>query len=220
VAFLAALIITVSSLAAKEERARMPSDSRQDGAVTLTCQPTREGDTLVFSYQVTNGGKADIYVMDAVAEWDADANKAHVNPNSAVIALGSDGFAHILKGIAPLPPGRSVAVRVIPLAAKLPPGGTLDRRLVVGQPLHETDPYHPDLPVRQYRQREIAGIVLVVQYLPATAEGFAAVPSDVAPGLYRVMAKDTVGQAVPVSCRLPSRGLTILQRTDDFPRPN
>jgi hypothetical protein len=33
------------------------------------------------------------------------------------------------------------------------------------------------------------------------------------------MAQDTVGQVASVSCRYPSRGLTILQRTDDFPRP-
>jgi hypothetical protein len=219
VVFLAALTIIVSSLAATGERAKMPSDTRQDGAVTLTCQPLREGDTLVFPYQITNGGRADIYVMDAVAEWDADANKVHLNTNSVVIAQASDGFAHIMKGIAPLPPGRSVAVRVIPLAAKVSPGGTLERRLEVGLPLHETDPYHPDLPVRQYRQREIAGIVLTVQYLSAAVVGFAAVPSDVAPGLFRVMAQDTVGQVAPASCRYPSRGLTILQRTDDFPRP-
>jgi len=198
----------------------MPSDNPQTALVSLHCQPTRDGDALVFPYQISNGSRVDIYVMDAVPEWDADAGKAHIDANGVTIAMAADGFAHILKGIAPLPPGRSVAVRIIPLAAKVPPGGTLERRLVVGLPLHETGPYHPDLPIRQYRQREIAGIVLTVQFLPSSAEGFGAAPADIAPGLFRVMAQNTVGSVVSVSCRFPSRGLTILQRSDDFPRPD
>ena len=198
----------------------MPSDTTPDGAVkTLTCQPLREGDTLVFPYQIANGGRADIYVMDAVAEWDADTSKVHLNTNSVVIAQASDGFAHIMKGIAPLPADRSVAVRVIPLAGEGTAGGTLERRLEVGLPLHKTDPYHPDLPV----DANIASGRLPGSCSPSsTVRGGG--------GVCRCASRCRAGPVprdgrrhrravVPVSCRYPSRGLTILQRTDDFPRP-
>jgi hypothetical protein len=187
--------------------------------VTLDCRPTREGDTLVFPYTITNMSGGDIYVLDALPEMDPATGQARVNLNSAVIARGEDGFTHILRGIAPLPPDRTVSVRIIPLATRLPAGSTLDRRLTIGLPMHETGPYHPDLPIDKYRQRDIRGVVLTAHYLAASVEGFGAVPVDFAPGLFRVFAQNTVGQTSSVSCQLPARGLSILVRTDDFPRP-
>ncbi|MFO1158071.1 MAG: hypothetical protein U1E60_04465 [Reyranellaceae bacterium] len=187
--------------------------------VTLNCQPTRDGDALVFPYTLTNNTGGDIYVLDALPEFDAATGQARVNLNSAVIARGEDGFAHILRGIAPLPTDKDVAVRIIPLATKLPQGGTLQRRFTATEPLHETGPYHPDLPLSKYRLREIKGVVLTVHYLAASAEGFGAAPVDYAPDLFRVFAKNTVGSTRAVSCQLPARGLSILVRTDAFPRP-
>lgn len=189
------------------------------GGVTLHCQPMREGDTLVFPYEVRNGGPGDIYVFDALQRTDPDTRTLFADPAMAVVALAPDRFAHVLQGIAPLP-ARRLLVRVMPLAARLPAGASLQRRLALSVPLHETGPYHPDLPIRQYRQRDIEGIVLTVQYLPASAPGFSAIPVDYAPDLFRVAAADTVPAARSVSCRLPARGLTILERTDAFPRPD
>lgn len=190
-----------------------------DPGVTLSCQPTRDGDVLVFPYTLTNSTGGDIYVLDALPEFDATTGQARVNLNTAVIARGEDGFAHILRGIAPVPNDRDVTVRIIPLATKLPKGGTLERRFTANEPLHETGPYHPDLPLSQYRLRDIKGVILTAHYLPASAEGFGAAPVDYAPGLFRVFAKDTVGATRAASCQLPARGLNILVRTDDFPRP-
>lgn len=187
--------------------------------VTLSCQPTRDGETLVFPYTLANNTGGDIYVLDALPELDATSGEVRVNLNTAVIARGEDGFAHILRGIAPLPRDRTVSVRIIPLATKLPQGATLERRLTINEPLHETGPYHPDLPVDKYRLREIRGVILTAHYLAASVEGFGAAPVDFAPGLFRVFAKSTVGQTSAVSCQLPARGLAILVRTDDFPRP-
>jgi hypothetical protein len=187
--------------------------------VVLTCQPGRQGDALAFVYQVRNESADDIYVFDAVPAIDPVTRSPRVDENAVTVALAPDGFAHLLRGIAPLPTDRSVSVRVIPLAAKLPAGDSLERRLSVGLPMHETGPYHPDLPVRDYRQRDIGGIVLKVQYLPSSADGFHAMPVDFAPGLYRVAAKNTVGDSRTLECRLTSRGLSILTRTDAFPRP-
>ena len=185
--------------------------------VTLDCQPARDGDTLVFPYAITNKSRGDIYVLDALPEMDPATGQARVNLNSAVIVRGDDDFAHILRGIAPLPSDRTVSVRIIPLATKLPAGSTLKRQLTIGIPLHETGPYHPDLSIDKYRQRDISGVILTVHTLAASVEGFGAVPVDFAPGLFRVFAKDTVGQVASVSCRFSTRSLSIFIRTDNFP---
>ena len=192
----------------------------QPSGVTLSCGPDRAGNKLIFPYTITNNGAADIYVMDAIYAADPTTGRQALDRQAPVIWLGSDGFAHVLKGIAPLPPDRLVNVRVIPLAAKLPPKGTLTRSLEVRLPLAETDPYHPDLPLREYELTDIQGVVLTIEFLRGTVEGFAAEPVADAPDLYRVRGKDTVGQTERASCVFPSRQLQILKRSDSFPRPD
>ncbi|MGE3743264.1 MAG: hypothetical protein AB7I59_27605 [Geminicoccaceae bacterium] len=194
------------------------TDAAEPG-VTLTCQPGREGEVLVFPYTVINNSGGDIYVLDAVPELDPESGAPRVNLNTAVVARGEDGFAHILRGIAPLPRDRSVAMRVIPLGTRVPQGGTLERRFTLNEPLHETGPYHPDLPLSRYRLRDIKGVILTVHYLAASAEGFGAAPVDYAAEVFRVFSKNTIGDTRAVSCQMPARGLNILVRTDDFPRP-
>jgi hypothetical protein len=189
------------------------------GDVTLTCQPSREGDLLVFAFRLLNDTGGDIYVFDAIPTWDAVAKKAGLDHHNLVVALSPDKFVHLTRGIAPLPPDRDVVVRIIPLAVRLPPGETLARTLELRLPMHEASPYYPDLPVRDYRQVDIAGVELRVEFLRASAEGFAAAPVDGAPDLYRVMARNTVGMTSFVTCRLPARGLTVLRRPDPFTRP-
>ncbi len=115
----------------------------QPTGVTLSCRPDRAGNKLIFPYTLTNHGAADIYVMDAIYAADPTTGRQALDRQAPVIWLGGDGFAHVLKGIAPLPPDRLVNVRVIPLAAKLAPNATLTRSLEVQLPLAETDPYHP-----------------------------------------------------------------------------
>jgi hypothetical protein len=192
----------------------------QPTGVTLTCRPDRAGNKLIFPYTVTNHGAADIYVMDATAARDPSTGRPIIDRNAPVIWLGADGFAHVLKGIAPLPPDRAVNVRVIPFAAKLTPGASLERSLEVPLPLAETDPYHPDLPLREYELTDIKGVVLTIEFLRSTVEGFAVEPAAGAPDLYHVRSKHTAGQTERVSCAFPSRQLQILKRPDNFPRPD
>jgi hypothetical protein len=193
----------------------------QTANVVLTCRPDRAGNRLVFQYTVSNRGAAEVYVMDALPKVDPATRQATVDRHTAVIWLAADGFAHILKGIAPLPPGgRHVAVRSIPLAARLVAGQALERVLEVPLPLAETDPYHPDLPLREYQLVDINGIVLSIEFLRSTVEGFSAEPVDFAPELYRVRGNNTAAQTQRVSCAFPSRQLQILKRPDAFPRPN
>jgi hypothetical protein len=192
----------------------------QSSGVTLSCRPDRAGNRLVFPYTVANHGAADIYVMDAALAPDRASDKLVIDRNAGVIWLGSDGFAHVLKGVAALPPDRSVDMRIIPLAAKLPPDGTLERILEVPLPLAETSPYYPDLPLREYELTDIQGVVLTIEFLRSSVEGFAAAPAAEAPDLFRVRAQHTVGQTERVSCAFPSRQLQMLKRPGDFPRPD
>jgi hypothetical protein len=188
--------------------------------VTLECKPTRVGTKLSFPYTITNRSEADIYVMDAVPSVDSDTRQAVANRDSVVVYLLGDGRAHVLKGIAPLPTDRSVTVRVIPLAAKVSPGGTLSRELEIPLPLAETSPYFPDLPLRQYELVDIPGVLFSVEFLRSTAEGFSAMPVDFAPDLYRVAAKNTVGMTERLSSSFPTQRLSIMKRGDAFPRPD
>ena len=180
----------------------------QAAGVTLSCRPDRAGDKLIFPYTVANHGAADIYVMDATPASDPATGQRIIDRHAPVIWLGGDGFAHVLKGIAPLPPDKLVDVRVIPLAARVPPDGTLERVLEVRLPLAETGPYHPDLPLREYILIDIQGITLTVELLRSTVEGFAAQPASEAPDLFRVSGNHTVGQTERVSCPFPSRQLS------------
>jgi len=156
--------------------------------------------------------------MDAIRARD-QAGTAIIDRHASVIWLGIDGFAHVLKGIAVLPPDRDVNTRVIPIAAPLPPGGTMERVLEVPLPLAETSPYYPDLPLREYELIDIQGVTLTVEFMRRAVEGFAAEPAPDAPDLFRVSGSNTVGQVERVSCAFPSRQLQILKRSDNFPRP-
>ena len=188
--------------------------------VMLECQPTRVGNKLSFPYTATNRSDADIYVMDAVPVVDPSTRQAVANRDSVVVYLMGDGRAHVLKGIPPLPTDRSVTVRIIPLAAKLPPGATLTRQLEIPLPLAEASPYFPDLPLRQYELVDISGVQFSVEFLRSTAEGFSATPVDFAPDLYQVSARNTAGMTERVMCAFPTQRLTIMKRLDTFPRPD
>lgn len=185
----------------------------------LACRPDRAGDKLIFPYTITNNGTADVYVMDAVPSVDPATRQAVIDRHAAVIWLGADGFAHVLKGIPPLPEDRDVYGTVIPLAAKLAPAATLERSLEVPLPLAEWSPYYGDLPLRDYQLTDIQGVTLIVEFLRSTVEGFGAEAAAEAPDLFRVWGKNTVGQTERVSCAFPSRQLQIMKRPDNFPRP-
>jgi len=188
--------------------------------VTLECQPTRVGSKLSFPYTITNSSDVDIYVMDAVPGVDPSTRAAVADRNSVVIYLMSDGRAHVLRGIAPLPTDRQVYMRIIPLAVKLAAGATLTRQLEVPLPLAETSPYFPDLPLRQYEPVDLSGVRFSVEYLRSTVEGFSATPVDFADDLLRVAARNTVGMTERVSSSYQTQRISIMKRTDEFPRPD
>jgi len=187
--------------------------------IALSCQPNREAGSFLFPYTVTNNSAADVYVFDAVPSVDAATRQTRIDPDRVTIALAEDGYVHVLKGIPPLPPDRDVAVQIIPLTAKLPPGGSLQRTLRVPLPFAEASAYFTDLPLRQYEQVDIKGVIFAVQFLRATIPGLAAAPDAFGAELFRVVTPNTAAQAQLVSQTFATKGLSILKRKDAFPRP-
>jgi len=184
----------------------------------LNCQPNKSGKALVFPYQIHNRGHSDVYVMDAVVSVDRGAHTVKPNAQSAVVLHGPGDDATVGKFIAPLAAERRMAMPVIPLARRLPLGGTLEGRLEVPIPLAEASPYFGDLPLRQYEVVDIKGIVFSVGYWAAGVDGLAALPWDDAPELFNVVTRNTVASARRVSQRFSTHSLQLFRRTDEFPR--
>jgi|GEM_PF-3320631 len=214
---------SVVSMSTSSENQEIQSQSAIEArselnGVTLTCTAAVRGNELAVSYTVTNTSDADIYVMDASPAVEESTRKAYANHDDAIIWLGESSVAHILKGIGELPAMRGVLVRVIPLAAKLAPGYSLERSLKIPLPLHEQGPYNSVAVEHAAKQQVSTSLQFHVDFLRSTVDGFAAEQRDYAPDLYVVKGKYTVGQIERLSCALPPLAPVILTRDDDFPR--
>jgi hypothetical protein len=186
--------------------------------ISLSCQPGKEGNTLVFPYTVRNAGGVDVYVMDAMPGVDSATRMAAPNPQSVLVIHGPGEDATIGRFIAPLPTDRRVAMPIIPLARHLPRGTTLEGQLKVTLPLAEASPYFADLTLRQYEVVTIRGVVFSIGYWEAGVDGLAALPCEYAPNLFTVVTRNTARSARRVSQRFPVRALQLFRRIDEFPR--
>jgi hypothetical protein len=186
----------------------------EDG-VSLTCRPSREGRTLVFDYTVTNSGGLDIYVQDALPSVDPATRAVRANERAVSIIHSARGEGIVGKFMPPMPTERRPAVRILPLAQKLPPGESMTRRLAVPEPLAETSPYLPDLLLRQYEMTDIPAVVFALGFWAAPSEGFMTMPAPYAPGLSSIVAGEVRRMLWQ---RFATTGLQIFRRTDPFPR--
>jgi hypothetical protein len=186
--------------------------------INLSCRPGKEGDTLIFPYTVENPNGVDVYVMDAMPAVDAATRAAVVNPRAVSVIHGPGTDATTGRFIAPLPTDRRVAMPVIPLARRLPHGGTFEGRVELTLPLAETSPYFADLTLRQYEVVTITGVVFTIGFWVAGEDSLAALPCEYAPDLFTVITRNTVRSAHRVSQHFPVRALQLFRRTDAFPR--
>jgi hypothetical protein len=186
--------------------------------INLSCRPGKEGDTLVFPYTVQNTSGVDVYVMDAMPTVDAATRAAAVNPRAVPVIHGPGTDATTGRFIAPLPTDRRMAMPVIPLARRLPHGGTFEGRVELALPLAETSPYFADLTLRQYEVVTITGVVFTIGFWVAGEDGLAVLPCDYASDLFTVITRNTVRSAHRVSQHFPVRALQLFRRTDVFPR--
>jgi hypothetical protein len=184
----------------------------------LSCQPGKSGNALIFPYTLHNQGSVEVYVMDAIPSVDPETRAARADDQAAVVMLATGDDAVIGKFVAPLPTDRRMAVPTIPLAARLSPGATLERRLEIALPLAESSPYFADLPLRQYEVVDIKGVILTIGYWATGVDGLAAVPAEYAPDRFIVVTRNTARSSAVVTQRFPAKGLQLFKRKDAFPR--
>ena len=194
------------------------ADSR-DG-ITIACTPSREGDTILFKYTLANAGREAVFAADAGTVTDAQAGTAAADPSVVTVWRAQDGYAHVLKGVAPLPEAFDVPGRVMPLMARLGPGERIERTLVLKLPLAEQSDYYPIGPVSEYRVAEIEGVRLSVDVLASTPPEFVAAAVPFAEGLFDIGVRGTLPLLRRVSCGFRAKGLYLMVRTDAFPRPD
>jgi hypothetical protein len=184
----------------------------------VTCQPGKEGSSLVCDYRVENFGPTEAYVMHALPGIDPETRAARANDQAMVIMLGPDGDVIVGKFVAPLPTDRRIAMPVFPFARRLSPGQAIESRLVIPLPLAEGSPYFGDLPLRSYEMVDIKAMVFTIGYWAVGTDGLVALAGDHTPELFTVVTRDTARSAALATQRFPTRGLQLFKRTDQFPR--
>lgn len=197
----------------------MATTDVRDG-ITLTCSPEKQGDAIVFSYSLANGGHAEAYVSDAGTRINPAARTASADPDAVTIWLSPDRFATVLKGVAPLPEERDVPGVVMPLMTRLAPGARIERTLSLALPLAEHGPYDSVANLRDYRLSEIEGIRLAIDVFARVPPGFVANPVAYAPEHVDIGVRGTIPLLTRLSCRFPARGLHLMVRTGPYPRPD
>ncbi len=197
----------------------MPVTTATIGDITLTCDIAREGDTIVFTYSLTNQGRAAMLVLDAVPRANPNTGRHTADPGAVTIWLGADNQAHVLKGTAPLPEGADPEAPILPLGTRLESGKRLDRRHSERLPLAEHSPYIPTGLLSEYRLAPIQGVALTVEILPALP-GLIAEARDIARGWWRISdAEAAAALTQRLTCAFRARGLFMLARLDAYPRP-
>ncbi len=185
----------------------------------LTCHQEFLPDNLRMHYTVSNRGSKDIYLLEAYPAGAPGSKKAIADYNSVYACLKDSNVAYLLKGIPPLPEDRMVLVRIMPLGMKLAPGKSIERAFEVPLPLREQNRwYYPPLGSEGYEGVKVKALILAVQFLKSTIEGFNAEPAPHGPDLFRVRGKNTVGQAETVTCEIAVQDLQMLRRKDTFSR--
>jgi hypothetical protein len=187
--------------------------------VVLTCCHKFFSDKLQMHYTVTNHSSKDIYLVDVYPGDDPKSGKAAADYNAVYACLKNGNAVYLLRGIAPLPADRHVYVRIMPLGEKLAPGQSIERMFEVPLPLREQNRwYYAPLNPEGYDIVKVKTLILAVQFLRSTIEGFNAEPAPYGPDLYRVRGKDTVGQAETMTYKIAVQGLQMLKRKDFFSR--
>lgn len=198
----------------------MPSTTATRDGVTLTCDIARVEENIVFTYSVANASGAAVCVMDAQPAVDPATQQRRADPAAVTVWLGADAYAQVLMGVAALPAGVDAEARIMPLGRVLGSGEHLERRIAQPMPLVEHSPYAPLGHLREYRVAPIQGVALSVDVLPAGSPGLVVPARELAGGYQRVVAQESVLLFRRLACGFRARGLFMMVRTDDYPRPD
>lgn len=197
---------------AENEPERYASD------ISLKCQIDKSKDKFSLKYIVKNNGKNEIYILDSYPAYNPETQERFAETVSFYLSLHEPNTAYLLKGIPPLPT-KPVTVRIMPLGSKLLPQHSLERNLEIPIPLTEQSKwYYAPLEPDQYQKTVINLLLLEVEFLRNTVEGFKADPASFAQDLFNVRGNYTVGQVEKIRCENNIENTDFLKRTDSFTR--
>jgi hypothetical protein len=184
---------------------RSPSIETMPGTQsrTLVVKAALQASATAFAieYTVENRSDEEAYLLD-VTRTGADLAITPIY----VAWLGGDR-AHLVQGIAPLPPDRDVNVSVIPLGERIAPHARITRHVTLPRPLAEFGPYDPPAPASNADVRGVCELVITVAALRPSAKGFR---RELVTGETYVVASDyTVGhvQRASTIVALPERSM-------------
>jgi hypothetical protein len=158
--------IAVAQPVSKVERKSMEHISD----VSLSAQHSVSTNDVRIRYTIKNGSAGDIYVLNGMKSWNPGTREPVVLADDYSFFLRDRTEAVVLVGIPPLPKGRLVAVRSIPLATKVASGGSFTQDLrPIPLPLTERSPYMTVEDMERLEATKVQQMSLAVQYLPASA---------------------------------------------------
>lgn len=201
----------------RQDKKKMDSVTQD---IFLTCRAEVEEKILRVSYTLQTKRIKEIYVLDVFPAVNQEERTAYADYQSVLVSSKDGGVANLLKGIPPLPRDKTVAVRVMPLGTKLSQGGSVERSFEIELPLREQSPWYylPLEDEKEYQKGTVNTLILNVDIMSSTAEGFKAEPVDYAEGLFRVRSQNTVGHAERFKCKMTIPEMPFLIRTDLFSR--
>ncbi len=186
--------------------------------IGLSCRPRKEGNSLVFDYELHNRSRTAVYAADAMRVVDGEPPLARADAQAVSIILREDMDAVVGKFLPPVPPHWRMVVPAVPLAVAVEPGATVARSLSVRLPLAETSPLVDDLSIRDYDMLDIQAVVLAIGYWAADTPGLDVAAARFSPEHMQLAMADPRNGARMVWQRYPVRGLMLFRRNDAFPR--
>lgn len=170
---------------------------------------------LAVRARIENASAADILVLDRL--WKLEKGNKSLDLELAY-RFERDGVLRILLGAAPLPRGKSVTYRNVPLATLVPAGRALERELVLAPPIKEYSIYFPEVDPERYEVKKAKSTCLVIDYVPVKPE------LSFRPSAADATAHEIANPVVALSSaerlihREDTDGLEVKRRTDQLDR--
>lgn len=113
-------------------------EATRDTAVILQAEAQVQANTLVVTYQVTNGLAETIYLVNRLYQWTA--NGLSLDPN-LIYADREGETVQLVKALLPVPDNLDVESPIVPFLTAVPAGETFSETITLPLPLIPHDPY-------------------------------------------------------------------------------
>ncbi len=168
---------------------------------------------LSVHYVMFNTRANPIYVFNVL--WEFDKSGKQIPASQPVYAcLRQDGTLHLAKEILPVPAGKKIYARIVPLVTRLDPGRTLEETIQIPAPVAEYNPYFPVTPDSKQRLEQARAVEFSIQFVNQ-AEGMETHAGAVPPGL-RLDAPNLFANLETLRGRPDALPVPVQKRLDNF----